>query len=93
MKAPANVCVFQGSNWSYGNADAALNTRPMRDSDQAMRRIITTNQVITPKKEGHWIRVKNVTQGGDRTRQFNQDYLEIVPKSVYNNPGKPEDKF
>lgn len=65
---------------------------PMRECDNAFRRIITTNLELTPKKEGHWLRVKNVTQTGTETREYNHDYLEIVPKNIYNNPSLPEDR-
>ncbi len=89
MKAPASVTVIKSEN----NGIPVL--APMRDSNQAMRRILATNQELIPDREGHWIRVKDVTNTdgtGSSDRQFNQDYLEIVPKSVYNNPSKPEDR-
>ena len=57
-----------------------------------MRRIIATNIDIEPTKKGHWLRVKNVTEASVGAEEFNQDYLEIVPKSIYNNPANPEDR-
>lgn len=79
MKAPASILVG--------------NKTPMRDSSNAMRRIIATNIDLEPTKEGHWLRVKNVTEASVGAEEFNQDYLEIVPKSIYNNPANPEDRF
>ncbi|MBQ8270682.1 MAG: fasciclin domain-containing protein [Bacteroidaceae bacterium] len=80
MKAPASILV--------GNKE------PMRQSDYAMRRILVTNQELgpDPERKGHWVRIKNVTEGSTGKEQYNQDYLEIVPKSIYNNPAKPEDR-
>lgn len=79
MKAPASILVG--------------NKTPMRDSSNAMRRIIATNIDIEPTKKGHWLRVKNVTEASVGAEEFNQDYLEIVPKSIYNNPANPEDRY
>ena len=79
MKAPASILVG--------------NKMPMRDSSNAMRRIVATNLDLEPTKEGHWLRVKNVTEASVGAEEFNQDYLEIVPKSIYNNPANPEDRF
>lgn len=84
MKAPASIWVG--------------NKVPMREAigatgkGNAMRRILVTNQELTPTREGHWIRAKNVTEGSTGKEEYNQDYLEIVPKSIYNNPAKPEDR-
>lgn len=88
MKAPASVNVIKKD----GENGQAPTLAAMRHSDQALRRILLTNQLLSPSKKGHWIRVKNVTQGGDDTREYNQDYLEIVPKLIYNNPSQPEDR-
>ncbi|MBR3613110.1 MAG: fasciclin domain-containing protein [Bacteroidaceae bacterium] len=79
MKAPASILVG--------------NKTPMRDSSNAMRRIVATNLDLEPTKEGHWLRVKNVTEASVGAEEFNQDYLEIVPKSIYNNPANPEDRY
>lgn len=64
---------------------------PMRECSNSFRRIIATNLELTPNKEGHWLRVKNVTQTGTENTEYNQDFLEIVPKNIYNNPSQPED--
>lgn len=78
MKGPASIWVG--------------NKTPMRNTKVAMRRILVTNQELTPTREGHWVRVKNVTEASTGAEEYNHDYLEIVPKSVYNNPSKPEDR-
>ena len=82
MKAPASIFVGEGQS-----------KIPMRNSSNAMRRIVATNLDLEPTKEGHWLRVKNVTEASVGAEEFNQDYLEIVPKSIYNNPANPEDRF
>ena len=79
MKAPASIWVGTKT--------------PMRDTDNGMRRILVTNQELNPTREGHWVRIKNVTEGSIGKEEYNQDYLEIVPKSIYNNPAKPEDMY
>ncbi len=82
-------------NRKYMMAPASIylneNTR-MRDNNLAMRRIIGQYHLI-PNKEGYNIRFKNVTENSvGENEQFNQDYLEIVPKIIYNNPTVPEDR-
>lgn len=67
-------------------------SQTMRANNLAMRRIIGI-YYLTPKKDGYWLRFKNVTEGSTGTNeQFNQDYLEIVPKDIYANPTVPEDR-
>lgn len=67
-------------------------SQTMRANNLAMRRIIGA-YYLTPKKDGYWLRFKNVTEGSTGTNeQFNQDYLEIVPKTVYANATVPEDR-
>ena len=64
----------------------------MRDSGLALRKIIGTYRL---DKGDHWIRFKNVTDDimrGTDYVQFNQDYLEIVPTNIINNPAKREDQ-
>jgi hypothetical protein len=64
----------------------------MRDNNLAMRRIIGKYD-LKPNKDGYHIRFKNVTENSvGENEQFNQDYLEIVPKMIYNNPTVPEDR-
>lgn len=67
-------------------------SQTMRANNLAMRRIIGA-YYLTPRKDGYWLRFKNVTEGSTGTNeQFNQDYLEIVPKTVYANATVPEDR-
>ena len=66
--------------------------KTFRMSSNSMRRILITNYDLTPKKEGYWIRVKNVTEGSTGQEEYNMDYIEIVPKSIYDNIANPEDR-
>ena len=79
MKAPASIL--------YGSEK-----EPFRKSDNAMRRIIATNYDLTPRKDGYWVRVKNVTEKTTGDNEYNMDYIEIVPKSIYDNMAHPEDR-
>lgn len=82
MKAPASI--------TYGSGE---NIHPFRETNNAMRRILVTNHEFTPRKGGWWVQVKNVTENDDGNKEYNHDYLEIVPKSIYNDPGAPEDIY
>ena len=79
MKGPASITLESNGNVT------------MRDSPQAVRKIIGTFQI--QKGKSYWLRFKNATDGGDGNQQFDQDYLEIVPTSVISNPLKPEDRY
>ena len=83
MKAPASI-------W-LGSYDASKPAKSMRYANRAFRRIIGTYQLDNTKN--YWLRFKDVTEGGtdDKPNEFNQDYMEIVPVGIINNPGKPED--
>lgn len=75
-----------GSVWTNGENSVSL-----RDVPYAYRRIIT---MTTLTKGDHWLRFKDVTKDGTSNyKQFSQDYLEIVPKTVISDPTKPEDKL
>ncbi|MBR4847958.1 MAG: fasciclin domain-containing protein [Bacteroidaceae bacterium] len=77
MKGPAS-CILQKDG-----------EKSMRASEMAIRKIIGTFKL---DKGDHWLRFKNVTGSGNKDREFNQDYLELVPTSVISNPAKPEDQ-
>ena len=77
MKGPAS-CILQKDG-----------EKSMRASDMAIRKIVGTFKI---DKGDHWLRFKNVTGSGNKDREFNQDYLELVPTSVISNPAKPEDQ-
>lgn len=63
----------------------------MRDSEQALRKIIGTYRL---EKGDHWLRFKDVSENSTgNLKQFDQDYLELVPTSVIMNPNKPEDVY
>jgi uncharacterized surface protein with fasciclin (FAS1) repeats len=85
MKAP-------GSIW-LGSYDTSKPDKSMRYAHRAFRRIIGTYDLEYGKD--YWLRFKDVTEGGtdDKPNEFNQDYLEIVPVGIINNPAKPEDIY
>lgn len=86
MKAPASM---------FGDG-GGIGIKNMRYAKSAFRRIIGTYELEYGKN--YWLRFKDVTDGTNigsdgkpKPNEFNQDYLEIVPVGVVNNPGKPED--
>ncbi|MBR4967682.1 MAG: fasciclin domain-containing protein [Bacteroidaceae bacterium] len=85
MKAPASI-------W-LGSYDKSKPDKSMRHAELAFRRIIGTYELEYGKD--YWLRFKDVTEGGtdDKPNEFNQDYLEIVPVGILNNPAKPEDIY
>lgn len=84
MKAPASI---------FGDGGGEIGIKNMRYAESAFRRVLGQYD-IEPGKE-YWLRFKDVTEGGseDKPNEFNQDYLEIVPVGIINNPGKPEDIY
>lgn len=85
MKAPASI--------ELGAYDTKLPAKSMRHAKTAFRRIVGT-YTLEPNTD-YWLRFKDVTEGGteDKPNEFNQDYLEIVPTGILNDPGKPEDIY
>lgn len=85
MKAPASIYLPGPSD---GDEEKSL-----RFATTALRRVIGTYNLKHGKD--YWLRFKDVTDGGseDAPNEFNQDYIEIVPVGIINNPGKPEDIF
>ena len=78
MKAPANCHMTKEKE-------------SMRESILAVRRIIGTFRL---DPGDHWLRFKDVMENSTgKLNEFNQDYLEIVPTSVINDPTKPEDIY
>ena len=84
MKAPASI---------YGDGGGSLGVKNMRYAESAFRRVIGTYDLEYGKD--YWLRFKDVTEGGseEKPNEFNQDYLEIVPVGILNNPAKPEDIY
>lgn len=79
MKGPASIVLDKDSKGT------------MRDSEQAIRRIIGTYRL---DKREHWLRFKDVTEGGTgKLNQFDQDYIELVPTVILSDPNKPEDIY
>ena len=80
MKGPASIVL-----------DATVAKGTMRDSEQAIRKIIGTYRL---DKGDHWLRFKDVSENSTgKMKQFDQDYLELVPTSVITNQAKPEDIY
>ena len=83
MKAPASLEVPVGDDV----------TKNFRHSTVAFRRILGIYTL--ENNTNYWIRCKDVTEGENAAGQneFNQDYLEIVPVTIMNNPANPEDIY
>ena len=65
--------------------------KTMREGEQPIRKIIGTYRL---DKGDHWMRFKDVSDKDVNTfKQFDQDYLEIVPTSILSDPSKPEDIY
>ncbi len=69
------------------SAGTCGNSRMARDDEYSTRRILF-KQTMDPDKT-YYIRFKQVTD--DASLQFYMDYMELVPKEVYDNPNEPED--
>lgn len=78
MRGPASIVV-----------DAEAEHGTLRDSEQALRKIIG---IFKLDKRPYWIRFKDVSDAGSST-QFEQDYLELVPTRIINDISKPEDIY
>ena len=79
MKGPASIVLEKEGNVT------------MRSGVQPLRKIIGTYRL---DKGDHWLRFKDVSDKNVNTmKQFEQDYLELVPMSVLSNPSKPEDIY
>ncbi len=81
MKGPASY----GNTSSSGEGSRA----PNRDTRETLRRIYTTFH--TDGKTDHWVRVQQKLESTNGTFPF--DYIELCPRSVYNNELYPEDKW
>ena len=88
----ANDKAMRNRGYMKGPASIHLNSEKesMRDSDMSIRKIIGTFRL---KQGNHWLRFKNVTENSSGTDQFNQDFLEMVPTRIINDPTKPEDQY
>ncbi len=62
--------------------------RTLARSQQNLLRKIVATQYLTPD-EPHYIRFRSVTQN---SLEFMLDYIELCPKSVYDNPIQREDR-
>ena len=69
------------------SAGTCGNATMAREDEYSTRRILF-KQTMDPDKT-YYIRFKQVTE--DASLQFYMDYMELVPKEVYDNPAEPED--
>lgn len=86
--------ILRNLGWMKGPADYTAGENGFgtnfRDAGNLMRRVIGT--FTTDGKSDQILRIKQVDEmGWDPELDF--DYIEIVPKSVYNNPDFPEDIY
>ena len=82
-KAMRNNGYMKGPRYFYPGSGSSG-----RDCVNCLRRIIYTGQLEAGKT--YWIRFKSVLEV--KTSEFFYDYLEIVPRTVYNGD-EPEDKW
>ena len=88
-KAMRNRGYMRGPGSIVLDADQTYGT--MRDSEQAIRKIIGTFRL---DKRDYWLRFKDVSENSTgKMKQFDQDYLELVPAAVLSDPTKPEDIY
>lgn len=64
----------------------------MRDNRLVLRKIIGTYRLN--QNDDHWLRMRDVTDATYGTiKQFEQDFIEIVPTSITTNQKNPEDIY
>jgi hypothetical protein len=82
MKGPA----------SYGNINQDGTGSPywMRNGANEMRRVLTT--FISDGTTDHYLRIQQLLDMGPSSA-FAFDYIELCPRSVYDNDLYPEDKW
>lgn len=83
---------MRNRGWMKGPASVHLtnNKEDMRVSKKCVRRIVGTFRL--GGNTDHWIRFKDVMEAG-KYNELSQDYLEIVPTAVINDPARPEDRY
>ena len=81
MKAPA----------SYGNSNSSGSITPdyMRNNSRMLRKILTTFH--SDGKTDHYLRLRQNLESSNIAFAF--DYIEICPRSVYDNEFYPEDRW
>ncbi len=82
MKGPASYTT--GRSESEGGGGSYF-----RDIDRTLRKIIT--QFTSDGKTDHYLRIKLAVEKDDA--DFNLDYIELCPSTVYNNEQYPEDIY
>jgi hypothetical protein len=83
-KAMHNRGYMKGPDTQTEGADKS---NVARNQSNHLRRIVTTQRLESNKE--YWIRFRAVDEAG---KEFMFDYLELCPKSVYDNPLQKEDR-
>lgn len=85
MKAPATYLLSPGSSFSVKGSLREANY----SGDRVIRYVLLRDKMEAGKL--YYVRFKDVL--GKDNAQFFFDYMELCPKSVYDNPNEPEDKW
>lgn len=75
--------------WMRGPMSIYPKDNSLRESNQALRRILVKQQF---EQGEYWVRFKTVLPDNSTT-QFHLDYIELCPENVYNNNMYLEDMF
>jgi predicted phage tail protein len=78
---------MKGPDTQTEGADKSNSTRWARNQSNHLRRIVATQHLKSDTD--YWIRFRAVDEAG---KEFMFDYLELCPKSVYDNPLQKEDR-
>lgn len=71
------------------NSDGTVGNTRLRDSNQALRRIILKQNF---EQGEYWLRFKTMLPM-DKSRMFHLDYIEFCPENVYNHTQYSEDMY
>ena len=80
---------MRGPLGSTVNSGGTVGSTRLRDSNQALRRIILRQQF---EQGEYWLRFKTMLPS-DKSRMFHLDYIEFCPENVYNNAQYSEDMY
>jgi hypothetical protein len=83
---------MKGPHSYWGSSDQAGGTKSgesFANKSNTLRKIITT--FTTDGKTDHYLRIQQRMQSRDNEMNF--DFIELCPRSVYNNEFYPEDRW
>lgn len=86
--------MYRNQGWMKGPGSYRSGSAGWSDSNQSFRNQNNTVRAIichfdNDGKTDHYLRLKQVLESGES--EINLDFIEIVPKDVYDNPDVPED--